>query len=589
MENLWMLRNVKGDLSRLSRNTNVSEVFLKVLINRGLRTEEDINNFFKGTIDDLYEPYLMDDMEKAVKLTKKAIESGHKIAIYGDYDVDGVSSTVILYKGLKRCGADISYYVPNRETEGYGMSKGGIDKLKDLNIDLIVTCDNGISAIEEIDYASSLGINVILTDHHQPGFIVDENGDEKEVLPNAFAIVNPHKRNCNYPFKYICGAVISYKFVQALYRLFNINDSETKVFIEYATLGTICDVVDLKSENRFIVKQGLKLITNTTEPGLKALIKELGLDNKEIKCYNVGFNIGPCINAAGRLDTANIAIDLFLCDDEKKCSLLAKELVKLNKQRQDITDTSVKKIIDSLKVKEVLPKVLVVYDKDVHESIAGIVAGRIKESFNLPTLVITNGKEMAKGSGRSIEKYNMFYELQKCKDLLYKFGGHPMAAGLSLLEENIEDLRKALNYNTTLTDEDIRPIISIDSVLPSDYNSTYFETQLEEFEPYGKGNVKPLFGLKKAKIIDGTLLGKNKNVLRLNVSYNGKNTQIIIFSDLIDKFYTLLGIKDYTDNSESAILSNMDNVLLDFIVSTDINEYMGRKKVQLIAKDLRLS
>ncbi|SHJ69267.1 exonuclease RecJ [Hathewaya proteolytica DSM 3090] len=587
MESIWMIKNFKGDLGPLSRKTKISPSFLKVLFNRGIKDENEIKKFFNGTAKDLYEPYMLMDMEKAVKTIKEAIEEKKRIAIYGDYDADGVSSTVILYKGLRRCGADVIYYVPNREEEGYGMSKIGIDRLKKLGANVIITCDNGISAMEEIDYAREMGIPVVLTDHHQPSFVEKEDKTTEEILPAACAVVAPHRRQCTYPFKYLCGAAISYKFIQALFRLFNINNDETIKLLQYAAVGTICDVVDLQDENRIIVKEGLRIINSSPDVGIRALIKQLNLADKEIKCYNIGFNIGPCINATGRLETADIAIELFLSEDEKYCEELAGKLVELNKQRQEMTDYNVTKIMEELSERENVPKVLVLYNGEVHESIAGIVAGRIKDRYNLPTLVITDGKEMPKGSGRSIEKYNMFEELQNCKGLLHKFGGHPMAAGLSIKKENIEELSKCLNQNCTLTDEDIKPVIHMDDKLPLDYMSPGFQRYVEQLEPYGKGNSKPLFGVKNAKVLGGNVYGKNKNVLKLNCEYEQMNIQIISYEDMMIKFKEML-IKESID-FDIMLRGGIQNLFMDFVIYTDINEYMGRKSVQLKCKDLRFS
>lgn len=588
MENRWILKQVKGDLSKLSKKTKIEEFFLKVLINRDIKEEKDIIKFFNGKLDDLYEPYLMRDMEKAIRIIQESIDEGKNIVVYGDYDVDGVSSTVILYKGLKRCGANVTYYVPNREEEGYGMCISGIEKLKKQGAEVILTCDNGISAIDEVKYAIDQGMDVIVTDHHQPSYRILENGEKEEILPPALAIINPHREECDYPFKLLCGAAIAYKFIQALYRVFNVNNNETLELLQYAAIATVCDVVDLIDENRIIVKEGLKVINNTKSVGLLALLKELNLLDKEIKCYNVGFNIGPCINATGRLETADISIELFLCDDKEKAKEIANKLFVLNKLRQEMTQESVDGIINKLSQNEKLDRVLLIYKEDVHESIAGIVAGRVKEHFNLPTFVITKGKEMPKGSGRSIENYNMFEELLKCKEFMEKFGGHPMAAGLSLKEENIDKLRLRLNENTTLTEEDITPIIKIDNILPENYDSNTFMHYIEQLEPFGKGNPKPLFGAKKVQILCANIMGKNSNVLKLKINLKNKITNTIIFSNNIEKFKEMINYAYGNEVLEKLFLEGTDEVYMDFIFSADINEFMHRKSLQLKVKDFRL-
>lgn len=589
MENQWVLKQVKGDLNNLSRKTKVDELFLKILINRDIKEEKDIIKFFNGDLNDLYEPYLMKDMEKAIRIIQESIDEGKNIVVYGDYDVDGVSSTVILYKGLKRCGANVTYYVPNREEEGYGMCISGIEKLKNQGAEVILTCDNGISAMAEVKYAVDQGIDVIVTDHHQPSYNILENGEKVEVLPPALAVINPHRKGCEYPFKLLCGAAISYKFIQALYRVFNVNNKETLELLQYAAIATVCDVVDLVDENRIIVKEGLKIINNTKSIGLSALLKELNLLDKEIKCYNVGFNIGPCINATGRLETADISIELFLCDDKEKAKELANKLFILNKLRQEMTQESVDDIINRLSENKELDRVLLIYKEDVHESIAGIVAGRVKEHFNLPTFVITKGKDMPKGSGRSIENYNMFEELLKCKELMEKFGGHPMAAGLSLKEENIDKLRMKLNENTTLTEKDITPIIKIDNVLPESYDSSAFMNCIEQLEPFGKGNPKPLFGAKKVQILCANIMGKNSNVLKLKIKIKNKITNAIIFSNGIEKFKEVIGNAYGNQVLQKLFLEETPNVYMDFIFSTDINDFMNRRTLQLKVKDFRVS
>lgn len=589
MERLWILKRIKGDLRALVKNTGIEELFIKILINRNIKEQKDIIKFFKGNLDDLYEPYMMKDMENGVAIIKNAIHEQKNIVIYGDYDVDGVSSTVILYKGLKRCGAKVSYYVPNREEEGYGMCISGIQKLKEEGAQVILTCDNGISALEEVKYAVNEGMEVVVTDHHQLSFKTLENGDKKYILPEAHAIINPHREDCEYPFKKLCGAGIAYKFVQALYRLFNINNRETYELLQYASIATICDVVDLVDENRIIVKEGLKLVNETNNLGLKCLLKELNLDEKEIKGYNVGFNIGPCINATGRLKTADLSIELLLSEDEEKAKKLANTLYELNKTRQEMTMKNVEEIIEELnKKKDNLGKVLVIYKENVHESIAGIVAGRIKDHFNLPTIVLTKGKEIPKGSARSIEGYNMFEELLKCKDLIYKFGGHPMAAGLSIEECNIDKLRHQLNENCTLSKEELMPKIKLENVLPENYSSNNFRNYLEMLEPYGKGNPKPLFGAKNIKVIKGSILGKNKNVLKLNLNINNNIVKAIMFSELMEEF--IENLKEvYGELYVEQILSEgVQNLYMDFVFSLDINEYMGRKSVELRVQDFRI-
>ncbi|MFX0548832.1 single-stranded-DNA-specific exonuclease RecJ [Hathewaya histolytica] len=588
MQSIWTIKKINGDLTPLVKRTGIDPLFIKILINRGIKDEKDILKFFKGDLDSLYEPYLMKDMEKGISIIKNAIERDRYIAVYGDYDVDGVSSTVILYKGLKRCGAKVKYHVPDREDEGYGMSIERIKKLKEEGVEVIITCDNGISALEEVKYAVGLGMEVVVTDHHQPPFNQLENGEKEYVLPNAHAVINPNRRDCEYPFKLLCGAAISYKFIQALYRLFNINNNETYELLQYAAIASVCDVVDLIDENRIIVKEGLKLINKTESIGLKALLKSIGILDKEVKAYNIGFQIGPCINATGRLETAALAIELFLCEDEKKAESLANNLYELNKKRKDMTSENVEAIIKELNLKtDSTDKVIVIYRKEVHESIAGIVAGRVKEHFNLPTIVLTDGKEMPKGSARSIEEYNMFEELFKCKDLLHKFGGHPMAAGLSIEEENIDKLRETLNANCSLEENDIMPKVKLDSTLPRNFNNSKFMAYLEILEPYGKGNSKPLFGEKNIEVLKLNLIGKNKNVLKMNLKVGYDILSAIMFNN-IDSFMESIRRNYGEDILQSLLNQEVRGVYMDFVFYLDINNFLGKKSVQLIIKDFRI-
>ncbi len=452
------------------------------------------------SLEKLYNPLLMKDMDKGTEIIKRAIIDKKKIAIYGDYDADGVTSTVILYTTLKECEANVTYYIPDRETEGYGMCTDRVEKLKEEGVEVIITCDNGIAALEQVERAKELGMTVVITDHHELPFIENENGEREYVVPKADAIINPKQKDCYYPFKMLCGAGIAFKFSKLLYEKLNMNPNKYKDLLEFAAIGTICDVVDLKDENRIIAKLGLKNINNTNNLGLRALIKETSLNGKNITSYNVGFIIGPCINATGRLDTAALSVELFLTKDIKRAEELAKELRNLNAERQEITMEGVEEItyaIENSSLKN--DKVLVIYKEDIHESIAGIVSGRIKDAYNRPTIVLTKGKEMPKGSGRSIDGYNLFEELMKCKEYIYKFGGHPMAAGLTIEEKNIDKIREELNKNCNLKDEDFIPKIRIDKRLPLKEVNLELIDSLQCLEPFGKGNSSPILAEKKYK------------------------------------------------------------------------------------------
>jgi len=589
MEKKWLLRNSTKDISSLANKSGVSPVVAKILVNRGFDNEIDIKKFMRASIDDLYDPFLMKDMEKAIDIIKLAIENKEKIVVYGDYDADGVTSTVIMYKGLKRSGADVEYYVPDREHEGYGINSDRIRKLNDEGFKVVLTCDNGIAAIEQVKLAKELGMTVIITDHHELQFEENESGLRTFKLPSADAVINPKQEECNYPFKQLCGAGIAFKFIQALFFKLGVDMKFANEFIEIAGIGTICDVVDLVDENRIIAKNALEMLTNTQNLGLKCLKEMLSINDKEIKCYHVGFQIGPCINATGRLESASISVELLLCEDEDRAKELAKTLFDLNKKRQEMTTENVEEVIELIHNSTFKnDKVLVIYKDTIHESIAGIVAGRVREAFNVPTIILTKGKETPKGSARSIKEYNLFEELIKCKELLEKFGGHPMAAGLSIKEENIDKLRQKLNHICTLTDEDIIPKIRIDQRMPLSKINYEIINELEQLEPFGKGNSSPLLAEKNIPILKIDILGKNANTIKIKCVMPGANKTIDgIFFNRVDEFIEML--KDRYGEEHMNYLSNPRGMKLDLIFSPQINEYNGRKSIQLKILEFKLS
>lgn len=589
MKKKWFLRNTSKDISSIAKRSGVSDVIAKILINRGIDNEVDMKKFMRASIEDLYDPFLMKDMEKATGLIKLAIENNEKIVVYGDYDADGVTSTVIMYKALKHCGANVEYYVPDREHEGYGINSGRIRKLNEQGFEVILTCDNGIAATEQVKLAKELGMIVIITDHHELSFEEDDKGIRTFKIPSADAVINPKQKECNYPFKQLCGAGIALKFVQALYIKLGINVELVKEFIEIAGIGTICDVVDLISENRIIAKNALVMLTNTKNLGLKCLKEMLSINDKEIKCYHVGFQIGPCINATGRLESAAISVELLLCEEEIRAKELAKTLFELNKKRQEMTTENVEEVIELIHNSTFKnDKVLVIYKDTIHESIAGIVAGRVRETFNVPTIILTKGKENPKGSARSIDEYNLFEELIKCEELLEKFGGHPMAAGLSIKEENIEKLRRKLNSICKLTDDDIVPKVRIDQRMPLNKINYEMIHELELLEPFGKGNSTPLLAEKNIAVLRIDILGKNANTLKIKCVMTGANKTIDgICFNRVEEFIEML--KDRYGEDHMGYLNNPRGMKLDLIFSPQINEYNGYKSIQLKILEFKLS
>ena len=589
MEKKWLIKSTSKDIISLARKSGVSTVVAKILINRGFDNEIDMKKFMRASTDDLYDPFLMKDMEKAIELIKLSIQNKEKIVVYGDYDADGVTSTVIMYKALKRCGADVAYYVPDREHEGYGINSDRIRKLKEEGFKLILTCDNGIAALEQVKLAKELGMIVIITDHHELQFEEDAQGSRTFKVPVADAVINPKQKECKYPFKNLCGAGIAFKFVQALYIKLGINKELVNEFIEIAGIGTICDVVDLTSENRIIAKNALGMLTNTKNLGLKCLKEILSINDREIKSYHVGFQIGPCINATGRLETAALSVELLICQEENRAKELAKILYDLNKKRQEMTTENVEEVINLIQHSTFKnDKVLVIYKDTIHESIAGIVAGRVREAFNVPTIILTKGKDNPKGSARSIDEYNLFEELIKCEELLEKFGGHPMAAGLSIREENIEKLRLKLNDICKLTDEDIVPKIRIDERLALSKIDYALINELESLEPFGKGNPSPLLAEKNIQVLKIDILGKNANTLKIKFVMPGVNKTIDgICFNRVDEFLEML--KDRYGEEHMSYLTSPRNMKLDLIYSPQINEYNGYKSIQLKILEFKIN
>lgn len=586
----WYLRNVKVDLDHISNKGKISKLLVRILANRGIKDLRSIDSFINPTLDKLHNPRLMKDMEEGVKLVKDSIQKGEKIRIVGDYDQDGNSAILTLLKGIRRCKGRVDYVIPHRIRDGYGLNERIVREAKEDGVNLLITCDNGISALEPVKLAKNLGMKVIITDHHDVGFVEDEDGRKNYLLPEADAIINPKRQDCKYPFKNLSGAGVAFKFVQALYEEFNIDMDESYELLEFVAMGTVCDVVELIDENRIIVTEGLKRINNTQNIGLKALIRATGLEGKDINTYSLGFILGPCVNASGRLDSAEMAVELFLTEDENLASLYAEELYKLNEERKQMTEKGFEKAVDQIEQKGYdKEKVIVIYEPSIHESIAGIIAGRIKDRYYRPTILLTQSKDenKIKGSGRSIEEYNMFEEISKVKDLLTSFGGHPMAAGLSLDKSNLEDFRNRLNGQTILTEKDLIPKIYIDIHLPLDYVSFNLVEELKLLEPFGKGNPKPLFGAKGIPVKRAFILGKNGNVLKLLLlTKSGRIIDGLYFGD-IEEFEDRLS-KKYGMVELDRMYKGIDSeIKLDIVYTPSVNEYMGNKNLQVIIHNYR--
>ncbi len=567
----WMVLAKKADFYGIGRKFGIDPVIARVIRNRERISEEEIEQYLHGKMNQIYSFQLMKGMEEALELLLEKIREKKKIRIIGDYDIDGVCSTYILLIGLKKAGAIVDIDIPDRIKDGYGISRELIDLAYQAGTDTIITCDNGISAIEQVAYAKSLGMTVIVTDHHEIPYEEQEDGSIKTILPPADAIVNPKQEGCPYPFKGICGAMVAYKLICGLYEKKGFPKEAQEEFIEFAAIATVGDVMDLQDENRIVVKDGLRRMKNTKNYGLKALIRVNHLEEAELTGYHIGFVLGPCINASGRLSTAKKALNLLLCTDEKKAQELAEELKALNDSRKEMTQKGVEqaeKLVETTELKN--DRVLVIYLPDCHESLAGIIAGRIREKYNKPVIVLTKGKDGVKGSGRSIEAvYHMFKELVKCKDLLSKFGGHPMAAGLSLPEENIEAFREALNKNCTLTPEDMMEKILIDVPMPISYVTLPLIRQLSLLEPFGKGNNKPVFAEKNIKITQCRIFGKNKNVVKMKL-YDGNGVCMdgVWFGD-----------------GEAFVNEIQEKERWSIAYYPSINTYNGRESIEIIVQN----
>lgn len=583
----WLLRNRKVDLKAMSDKYKISQLLCKLMVNRDITDDNIINSYINPVYENLHSPKTMKDIALAVNIIKRKIQENKKIRIIGDYDVDGIISVFILYTALKECGANVDYEIPDRIKDGYGINENIVKTAYDEDVDTIITCDNGISAIDQIQYAKNLGLTVIVTDHHDVPF-VEENGVRTFISSQADAIINPKQIECEYEFKSICGAGVAFKLMEVLYEELGMNKEECYKLIEFVAIATVCDVVDLIDENRIFVKNGLNMLNNTTNIGIKALKKASGLEDKEITAYHLGFVIGPCLNASGRLDSAKKGLELLLMENYEDAENLAQEIVDLNDARKDMTKEGVDRainIIDSTEINN--DKILVVYIPDIHESLAGIVAGRVKEKYNKPTIILTKSEEGVKGSARSIEEYNMFEGLLACKELLDKFGGHPMAAGLSLQEDKVDELRKELNNKCKLTDEDLTRKIMIDASLPLEYLNINLIKELDVLEPFGKGNAKPVFGVRDVKVTKAMLLGKDKNILKLRLLTNNNLTiDAMIFNDL-ENFENKVIEKYGNEGLDNLYNKFNNNISMDFTFYPSINEWNGNKSIQIIVNGIR--
>lgn len=609
MNEKWFLAAKKADFQGIARRFGIDQVTARIIRNRDVVTEEEIDRYLNGGLRALNSPYDLLGCPEAAELLREKIQQEKKIRIIGDYDIDGVNATYILYRGLKTCGGDVDYEIPDRMKDGYGLNVALLQLALEEGVDTVITCDNGISAIDEIAYAKAQGMTVIVTDHHEPLFVAEEeeeaNGEAEEHarrvpvpeegriyrLPRADILVNPKQPGCPYPYKKLCGAAVAWKVITVLYELCGLPAGAAEEFLAFAGFATVGDVMDLDGENRIIVKEGLKRLRKTDNPGMRALIQANNLDFESLSSYHIGFVLGPCINASGRLDTAKRSLRLLLAEDPKEAAELAGQLKELNDERKLLTQQAVDEACamieagaDGLSLSD---RVLVVYLSHCHESIAGIVAGRLRERYGKPAFVVTDGETSAKGSGRSIEAYSMFEEMVKCQDVFLKFGGHPMAAGFSLEKERIGEMRRRLNENCTLTREDMAERVMIDVPMPIDYLTEPLIRELSLLEPFGKGNEKPLFAERHLKLLSARIIGKNKNVVKLQVmNQAGCVMEALYFSDpqVFQDYLT----EKYGDREVKKLFwGKVNNIELDVTYYPSVNEYMGRKTLQIVIKNFR--
>ena len=581
----WYVAAKRADFQEIARKFHIDQVTARIIRNRDVVGDEAIGEYLNGTLDMLHPAALLGGCRKAAVLLKKKIEEKKKIRIIGDYDIDGVNATYILYRGLQRLGAVVDYEIPDRMKDGYGLNIHLIELACQEGADTILTCDNGISAIEQTAYAKSLGMTVIITDHHEPLF-EEREGEKRWILPQADVMIDPKLPDCPYPFKKLCGAAVAWKLIQMLYEIWGAPKNMADDFLTFAAIATVGDVMDLEGENRIIVKWGLRALEHTDNLGLQALIRETGLEHVPLSAYHIGFVLGPCINASGRLDTAKRSLRLLLAEKPTEAQELAAELKKLNDERKDLTAKGVEQAVEAIEHSALKDdRVLVVYLPDCHESIAGIIAGRIRERYHKPVFVLTDGEECVKGSGRSIETYSMFEEMVKCQDLFLKFGGHPMAAGLSLTKENVPVFRRRINEQCRLTEEDLVERIMIDVPMPIDYISEGLIQELSVLEPFGKGNTKPLFAEKGLRIQTMTILGKNRNVLKMTVcNSRGAFMEAMYFGD-IEKFQDYVTEKYGRPELEKLFQGRQNQVLLSVTYYPTINEYRDRRTMQIVIQN----
>lgn len=581
MKERWIELAKKEDFAALSAALGISPLTARLLVNRDIRTVEEGRRFLYGTMDDIASPYAMKDMDKAVRLLSELKEQGGKCAIVSDFDDDGIFAGEILYEGLRNCGIQAALYTPNRTREGYGMNVRIVDEAKKDGCSMILTCDNGIAAFEAARHAKEAGLTLIVTDHHEVQFEELPSGP-KYLLPEADAILNPKQPDCAYPCKLLCGTGVAFRLIQALYACFGVPKEKEEELYDYLAIATIADVMELKDENRIFVREGLKKLRETAKPGLEALIRACGIEKNKIDVYTVGFVIGPCFNAVGRLSDVKLAFRLLQTEDREEAAALAEEIRALNLKRQELTEKGLQEALALAEEAVKTDRVLLLRIHDVPESVVGIVAGKIKEKYYRPSFVFTDAEDGLKGSGRSIEGYHMMEALQKEKALLLRFGGHKMAAGLSLREDSLSELREALNRDCTLSEKELTKLVTIDARLPLSVISEELIQELDVLQPFGTGNRRPLFARPHFKVHSLRLIGKNKNVLKMTLSDGSGAKMDAVMFDSVEEVLQLIR-EEYGEAELKRAMNGAENRIdLAFSYTPSVNEYMGRRSLQLV-------
>ena len=584
----WVVTAKRGDFYGLAEKFGLDPVVIRLMVNRGVDTEEAIRKYLYGGLADLYDPLGLKDAGKAADLLQEAVDREERIVIASDFDVDGIFSGMILYTGLTRIGGKAEIKTPHRVREGYGLNRRIVDEALEEGAGLLITCDNGIAAFDALEYARDRGLPAIVTDHHELAYDEDGAGVRTYRTPPALAIVNPKQPDCPYPFSGLCGAGVAFKLIQILYRQNKVPEAELRPLLEYTAIATVADVMDLTDENRILVREGLKLLRRTQNPGLQALISVNQLEGARLSAYHIGFVLGPCFNAAGRLADVRPALDLLQARTAAEAEPLARQLKEMNDSRKDMTARGVEQAVEKIETTDLKnDKVLLVPLEDCHESLAGIIAGRIRERYNRPAIVLTAVADGYKGSGRSIEAYHMFDRLQACRPLLSRFGGHAMAAGISLPTENLPALREQLNRQCGLTEEDLRPVVRIDVAMPVRYLSEELVRQLEELEPFGKANPKPLFAEREFRIRRAAVLGKNRNTLKMAVAGEGGACVDALFFGEIEDFQEEAAARFGKAEWEKALRGEPSCVRASFTYYPSINEYRGMRTLQIVVQNYR--